>query len=66
MHLSCFLGTFDEGGNNDDSRNRCVQGCGTYENMRNICIKEILDCMKKSYLCWPNEKEEWDFPANME
>ena len=57
MHLLYFLGTFGEGGNNSNSRNKYKQGYGTYENMRKTCVKVILDCMKKEYLYWPNENE---------
>ena len=57
IHMLHFLGTFGEGGNNSNSRNKCEQGCSAYENVRNTCVKDILDCMKKSYLYWPKENE---------
>ena len=47
MYLLCFIGTFGEGDNNINSRNRHKQGHGAHKNMRNACTTAILDCMKK-------------------
>ena len=57
MHLLHFLGSFGEAGNNTNSRNRFKQGYGTYENMRNRCIRVIFDTMKEEYLNWPDSQE---------
>ena len=62
MHLMHFLGTFGEGGNNSNSRNRHYQGYGTHENMRNTCVQAIFESMKDVCLNWPDE-EERDFSS---
>ena len=57
MYLLCFLGEFDEGGKNINVKDRNKQGHGACENMQNVYMKVILDRMKKSCLCCPNEKK---------
>ena len=52
-----FLGTRGEGGNNTNSRNRHVQGCGAHENMRDILLSVIMDSMKEKCICWPDQAE---------
>ena len=42
MHMLYFLGAFGEGGNNSNSRNRYKQVYGTYENIRDTCVKVII------------------------
>ena len=47
MCIIKFLSTYRDGGNNKSVRNSHTQGCGTYENMRDISMISIMKSIKE-------------------